>query len=367
MFTNLLNTISPITPYFLARGSAGTNKVMYSEDGITWESIADTQTTKDVIWVEELSLFVAIGGTDSTSAFTSPDGKVWTERTTPTSNNGGWGKLVWSADETMLVCVAYDYSADETVMTSPDATTWTLRDPGDIDLPLSGIAYSPTLDRWVATGFSQVGGPAIIYSDNSGVAWTGVTSPNPVESVRDEIHDHGWNDVVWGNDRFVAVASDQDYTTRVMYSTDGEVWTISGPAGTAATDNRLWITIDYSPSLNLFAATGWSSDYDTNMVMTSPDGVTWTMRTTPTTGLGGGTTNTDFRAIVWSASQSLFVVVGNGYDDGTDCVMTSPNGVDWTLRTAAIDGNWRAVTTKGQGHGRLRQFNSGEEDRHDKD
>ncbi|MEK7514563.1 MAG: hypothetical protein AAB587_01965, partial [Patescibacteria group bacterium] len=68
-------------------------------------------------------------------------------------------------------------------------------------------------------------------------------------------------------------------------------------------------------------------------VMTSPDGITWTLRTSAA--------DNDWRSVVWSPGLSLFVAVATS---GTgNRVMTSPDGITWTLRTSAADIEWHSV------------------------
>jgi hypothetical protein len=69
----------------------------------------------------------------------------------------------------------------------------------------------------------------------------------------------------------------------------------------------------------------------TNRVMTSPDGVTWTNRTAA------------------AANQWYGVVYGNGQyvavsSSGTNRAMTSPDGVTWTSQATVSGGTWRSVT-----------------------
>jgi hypothetical protein len=64
----------------------------------------------------------------------------------------------------------------------------------------------------------------------------------------------------------------------------------------------------------LFVAVG-----DGGAILTSPDGVTWTPRTS-------GTSNTLFGV---TYGNGLFVAVGDG-----GAILTSPDGVNWTPRTS---------------------------------
>ena len=88
----------------------------------------------------------------------------------------------------------------------------------------------------------------------------------------------------------------------------GEVWT----ARTAASAN-MWVDIAYGNGT--FVAVSWDG---TDRVMTSPDGVTWTARSAATV---------EFWTSVTYGNGLFVVVSGNGL------VMTSPDGVTWTSRT----------------------------------
>ena len=108
-----------------------------------------------------------------------------------------------------------------------------------------------------------------------------------------------------------------------MTSPDGITWT----SRTSAADNG-WLSITYGNGLFVaVAATGTG-----NRVMTSPDGITWTSRTSAADNTWFGITYGD----------GLFVAVS--YSGTGDRVMTSPDGITWTSRTSAVDNNWRSVT-----------------------
>ena len=66
--------------------------------------------------------------------------------------------------------------------------------------------------------------------------------------------------------------------------------------------------------------------------MTSPDGITWTSRTSAV--------DNRWRSVTYA--NGLFVSVA---DTGTgDRVMTSPDGITWTSRNSAADNTWQSVT-----------------------
>jgi predicted RecA/RadA family phage recombinase len=114
--------------------------------------------------------------------------------------------------------------------------------------------------------------------------------------------------VAYGNGLFVAVST-TGIGNRVMTSPDGITWT----SRTSAADNS-WNCVAFGNGLFVAVASTGTGD----RVMTSPDGITWTART--------------------SAADNLWasVAYGNGRfvaasTDGTgNRVMTSTNGVSWT-------------------------------------
>lgn len=129
--------------------------------------------------------------------------------------------------------------------------------------------------------------------------------------------DNDWIDVTYGNGLFVAVASGETVND-VMTSPDGITWTLrTNPVG-------IWYSVTYGNGL--FVAVG--REGSVNDVMTSPDGITWTARTSAALYAWQG--------VVYG--NGLFVAVGSG---GTgDNVMTSPDGITWTSRASAEDNDW---------------------------
>lgn len=107
--------------------------------------------------------------------------------------------------------------------------------------------------------------------------------------------------VTYGNGTFVAVG----YAGTVLTSPDGVNWTNR----TSGTSNLLGSVIWGN---NTFVVVG-----DAGTVLTSPDGVSWTSR-------ASGTSNS-LHEVTWG--NGTFVAVG----DGT--VLTSTDGVNWTSKT----------------------------------
>jgi parallel beta-helix repeat protein len=139
-----------------------------------------------------------------------------------------------------------------------------------------------------------------------------------VWTARSAAEANDWNGITYGNGLYVAVSTMG--TNQVMTSPDGITWTAR------STPSNNWISVTYGNGL--FVAVSYVSS---NQVMTSPDGITWTARTTPDTN--------GWWSVTYGNGQFVAVAAG-----GTNRVMTSPDGITWTSRTAAEANEWRSVT-----------------------
>lgn len=101
---------------------------------------------------------------------------------------------------------------------------------------------------------------------------------------------------------------------KISTSPDGSTWT-SRTSGTSS----LLYDVCWSESLTLFVAVGASGT-----LLTSPDGITWTSRTS-------GFSTTTIRRVIWVESLTLFVAVGE-----SGKISTSPDGTTWTSRTSGV-------------------------------
>lgn len=118
-----------------------------------------------------------------------------------------------------------------------------------------------------------------------------------------------------------------DWVARYDGTDFDDIALISGVG--SAGENNAWLSVCWSPELAIFCAV---SQDGTNRVMTSPDGITWTART--------ASAASTWSSVIWSPDLNLFCAVANG---GATRVMTSPDGVAWTSRTAAEANTWNSV------------------------
>ncbi|MBI5057082.1 MAG: hypothetical protein HZB61_10760, partial [Nitrospirae bacterium] len=220
------------------------------------------------------SVFVVVGNTGT--ILTSPDGTIWTQRTSGTTsplNDITYGGNIFVAVGT-----------NGTILTSPDGTTWTQRTSGTANF-ITGVTYGGNI-------FVAVGTNGTVLTSPDGTTWTQRTS-GTVNYL---------GGVTYGNGIFVVVG----YPV-ILTSPDGITWT----QRTSGTANGLY---GVAYGVNTFVAVG-----DNGTVLTSPDGTTWTQRTP----------GIYYRLYGVTYGGNTFVAVGA---NGT--ILTSPDGTAWTQRTS---------------------------------
>jgi hypothetical protein len=154
-----------------------------------------------------------------------------------------------------------------------------------------------------------------------------MTSPDGINwTIRTSGANNSWESVIFGNGKFVAVSSDGT-GNRIMTSTDGITWSICTGCSTGF-DNQ-WQGVTYGNGL--FVAV---SDSGTgNRVMTSPDGTTWTSRTSAV--------DNGWQSVTYG--NGLFVAVAANTGTGNR-IMTSPDGINWTIRKNPVETDFISVT-----------------------
>lgn len=193
-------------------------------------------------WHEETEQFLIAG--EAGTLLTSPNGREWTSQTSgvATQINGIAGNA------SILVYVG----ASGVIRTSTDGVTWTSRTSG-VATELKGVAWFAAASLFIA-----VGSGGVIRTSPDGITWTGRTSGTAVDLLG--VRCSPTLAVAVGGDGFVAP---------VCTSTDGITWDFQDVSPGPLYD------VDWSPTIGLFTITGFSD------FKTSPDGVTWTVRTNP--------------------------------------------------------------------------------------
>lgn len=324
-------TITPPPPpppppagIFVAVANGGGDRVMVSTDGQLWTSRtgAPVQAWVDVTYSPELGLFCAVGA-GNPAVMTSPDTITWTTRTAAALV--AWVGVAWSPTLGLFAAVAFQGN----IMTSPDGITWTSRTPPLASMPFSAIIWVPELGMFVATstdGSTNDGNQ--IATSTDGITWT--ARATPVNGSFPSIG-MGWRELTWSPSLGLIVAVSQGTAisgaVQIMTSPDGINWT----ARTSPDPNLFWTAVQWASQLGKFAAVsqGNGSGVGANRVMTSPDGINWTQQTLD------ASLELQWRALRWNGTR--FVAVANS---GVNRVMSSTDGVTWTQETPSADSNW---------------------------
>lgn len=172
-----------------------------------------------------------------------------------------------------------------TVLTSPDAVSWTLRQ--------SGTRSDLFAVVWNGSGLLALGGDGEVLHSADGVAWTQSQAQNA-----------SWTGGLdWNGSQYAAVAG----TDELLVSTDGKTWTsriLRGPGFLR------WVT---------WAGNQWVAVGFKGTVFTSPDAVTWTPRTLPE--------SSDLSYVTWAGGRLLAVESGQ-------YILVSTDGITWQKKLA---------------------------------
>lgn len=346
---------------FVAGGNTGTNRVMTSPDGVTWTprvSANPSSYINSICWSSELSLFVAVLATGTQRIMTSPNGIDWTLRNSAGSVEGtNWQGICWSPELSIFVVVAIQGS--QRIMTSSNGIDWTPRNHPAGDIYWRKVCWSSQLSLFVAVAYSGTGNR--VMTSSNGIDWVLRSSSNNTNQ---------WLGVCWSPDLQMFASVSASGTSRVMTSSDGVNWT----SRTSSTETNYWYDIIWSSIYKMFVAVSYDG---ANRVMRSFDGITWSVLTTSLdssplvticestqlnkiitlSGASGNsvgdisktpysttyttaissvsrptpplTSTNIWQAICWSPELAIFVALSF---QGTNRVMTSADGVNWTVR-----------------------------------
>lgn len=272
--------------------------------GATWEAVAHFDTLRSVIYGN--GLYVAVGN-DGT-ILTSPDRMIWTRRTSGTYDM--LNSVTWGSNQFVVV------GNNGVILTSSDGVTWTLRASG-ISATLQGVT-------WGGNHFVSVGESGTILTSLDGVIWTPRTSETTAYL----------EEVIWGGNRFVTVAAN----SMILTSLDGVTWTIIRDAQIIPGGSSSLLGVTWNGSQ--FIAVGginYTPTVSGGIILTSPDGITWTYQTSGTRAY--------LTSVTWSSGQ--FVAVGGISFSREGTILTSPDGVIWTPQNLGSSSRLLNVTGDG--------------------
>jgi hypothetical protein len=285
--TNTLFGVAHGNGLFVAVGTSG--RILISPDGRNWTSRPSGTSSHLFGVVRGNDRFVAVGSQVMT---TSPDGLAWSSA----AKTVGFSEVTFGNG----LCVAVGSSGS--ILTSTNGINWTTQASGTTAF-LSSVAFGNGV--FVAVG-GEVFNGALLRSTN-GVNWTRLTSGVPPNG----------KSIAYGNGRFVLIENGIPISTNCWASLDGLQWTRT----TVPFD---MMAVDFGESHFLLFSDG---------IMTSPDGVSWTTRTT-------SVTSGNLRDVTFASG--IYVAVGSA-------IVTSPEGQTWTERVSPTSNLALERITHGQG------------------
>jgi hypothetical protein len=296
----------------------GTTAAATSTNGTTWVAMtmpaALNWTAIDYGTVAGVGYYVAVAS-GSTNAYYSTNGTTWSAGSV---GAGAWSDIAYGNGSFVAIAQA-SVSSTTYARTTNGGVTWTA---STFAAGSTAIAYGGGKFVTVQGGGSRNSA----YSINNGGAWTVVQLPTNNDSSNSN-----WVDIAYGNGRFVAIA---DNAAQAAYSLNGIAWTRS-----VLPNIYEWSSIQYGQGV--FYVTSYGSD-----AVSSPDGVTWTVRDGKYTSVTVTSTSKDTTAatytartlpstsywtdVIWTGTK--FVAIG--HDNSAAIVgATSTDGMTWSALT----------------------------------
>lgn len=249
------------------------------------------------VYSPTLRRYLAVG--DNEGIQTSLDAFTWAAQSSPMLSTADVLCAAWTEGAASPLVPVFIIGGLDFIYTSPDGITWTERTQGAaLPYTMHDVDWDDVRKKAIAVGSISETGK--MESTPDGVNWTSVSiTANPLRCV------------ALSSGSYVAAGGGG----QIHESDDGgATWTTRTPDGgySDTFNGAAW-----SPELALFALAG-----DTGEIQTSPDGITWTSRTTPST--------EDMQSMTWSSVAGLFLATGN-----SATLWTSPDGITWTAQMQA--------------------------------
>ena len=272
---------------FVAAGENGTT--ILSTNGMVWgqEKRGTTLDLDGMVISDRKVVVVGKAGT----ILTSTNGIDFEQQQSGTTNN--LHGVTWSTNN-LYVAVG----EPGVILTSPDAVQWTARNSG-VTTSLKRALFANNL--WVTVGTE---GTIVVSAE--GTSWTSLP-----RVTFDDL-----NEIAYGNGTFVIVGDNfQKPDGTILLSTNGLTWVDT--------------TVQVGKNVRsvTFADNRFVAGVNDGLVLSSPDGITWTTRFASVRNL---------RDVNWD--NGLWMAVGNGGE-----IVTSSDAVNWRRRTTRARENLHEV------------------------
>lgn len=273
--------------------------------GVDWVSVGGLATSVNLrqLSVSPTGEWVAVRGDSVTSILRSTNGGTgWSSVTVPLAGiTGGFNGSAYGGGLFVIT------ENDNQIHSSPDGLTWTRR--VNVTRDLRRATFN---DGYFIVG-SELSGAEAIYASANGTSWTF----NPQGSFGGVSSAASCGIYVSSLNRTFAAGSQYRYVNAVP--TSATAWT-GTPTGLAGVVND----VAWSPTAAVAVVVASGGIYS------STDLISWTLRSSTANMFG----------VAWCDTQ--FVAVGSAGK-----IFTSPNGVTWTSRTSGTSNDLRGVASQG--------------------
>ena len=264
--------------------------------------------------------FIAVG--TSGEIWSSTNGVIWNQQIS------GLESTVLNINGVTALGTGFIAVGDDGhILTSLDGATWAIPYPQHISpATLRDVNHSNGI--YTAVGDVELSGKAIILNSLDGSTWTKIIDSPAVNNLQGIAFGNGQL-VVVGDSGFDQTGDPASRPEILTSSDNGATWTKQTVTTTPATFLNL---NGVAFGGNLFVAVG---DYDfetaSSVILTSPDGISWTRQTNPSPDI--------LRRITYV--NGTFVVVG-----GAGTVLVSTDGVTWLNRSISFGPEFTGVAVK---------------------
>jgi len=241
----------------------------------------------------------------TTGVTSSTDGATWTDQTPTVQVNYNPNAVAYHAGTFVSV------GASGQIWTSSDGVNWTSRSSG-VTGDLNAVTYGNGLFVAVGGTWSPGSpGPPPVVTSPDGITWTVQT-----QGIGQTIN--GYSSVIYVDKKFFAVGGQDAFEKgEILTSSDGVAWSVTG------------LSI-YQPFVSITYGDGVFVACTQDNLFSSPDGVTWTQEISQS-----GYT---YECVTYD--NGLFLAMSNGF-------ASSPDGVTWTSQSS--NAGWISAVAYGKG------------------
>jgi hypothetical protein len=212
------------------------------------------------------------------------------------------------------------------VLVNDSASTWR-------EIPLALNSDILLGGGWNGSLYVAVGQRGVVMTSTDGLTWTRQQLPPAVQL--NQLSSVAWSGSIWA-----AAGYDGSGKAAILTSADGVVWSLSYETGTCSDPSTCPPQQALSKIIwdgTQFVSVGHEStpgNAPTALILTSPDGMTWTQRASGSIPVGSD----EGLGLASVASSGSVLVAAGQAADGTAAVWASTDAVSWSRQNLPLSG-----------------------------